>query len=144
MKPVFVDTGAWIALATQRDRFHRAAATYARRLTQALTPLLTTNYVLLEAYTHIRYHDGHHKALEFDTILQNLVKLKRLTVVWVNEEIHARALEIFRTYADQAFSLADCASFVVARERKIREVFGFDKHFLTMGFILRPGRDFHT
>jgi len=139
VKPVFVDTGAWIALTTHRDRFHRAAAAYARRLTLARTPLVTTNYVLMETYTHIRYDDGHAKALEFDSILQNLVKMRRLTVVWVTEDMHARALDIFRRYADQAFSVADCASFVVARDRKIREVFGFNSHFLTMSFVLKPG-----
>ena len=61
-------------------------------------------------------------------------------MVWVTEEVHGRALDIFRTYDDQVFSVADCTSFVVARDRKIREVFGFDKNFLTMGFILKPGR----
>ena len=139
MKVVFVDTGAWIALTTQRDQFHKAATAYARRLSLARTPLLTTNYVLVEAYTHIRYNDGHHKALEFDTSLQNLAKLGRLTVVWVTEDIHARALDIFRKYTDQVFSVVDCASFVVARDHKIRAVFGFDRHFLTMGFVLKPG-----
>ena len=43
-------------------------------------------------------------------------------------------------YYDQVFSIADCASFVIARDRKVREVFGFDRNFLTMGFILKPGR----
>ena len=140
MKAVFVDTGAWIALAVHRDQFHPPTVAYARRLARALTPLLTTNYVLLETYTHIRYHDGHHKALEFDALLQNLVKSGRLAVVWVTEEVHGRALDIFRKYADQAFSIADCASFVVARDRRIREVFGFDTNFLTMGFVLKPGQ----
>ena len=139
MRGIVVDTGAWIALAVRRDQYHTAAATQARRLARTLTPLLTTNYVLLETYTYIRYHYGHQKALEFDTILQNLVRSGRLTIVWITEETQARALEIFRKYEDQLFSIADCASFVVARDRKVREVFGFDRNFLTMGFILRPG-----
>lgn len=139
MTPIFVDTGAWIALAVRRDRLHGAAAAYARRLAETNTPLLTTNYVLLETYTRIRYDDGHNKALAFDAIIQDLLNRRRLALAWVTMPIHTQALEIFRTYADQIFSLADCASFVVARERKIREVFGFDKNFLTMGFILKPG-----
>ena len=49
-------------------------------------------------------------------------------------------LDIFWKYADQEFSIADCASFVVARDRRIREVFGFDTNFLTMGFVLKPGQ----
>jgi hypothetical protein len=43
-----------------------------------------------------------------------------------------------RKYSDQEFSVVDCASFVVAKMKKIREVFGFDSDFAKMGFILRP------
>jgi len=137
--PVFVDTGAWIGLAVRRDQLHGPATAYARRLVETHAPLVTTNYVLLETYTRIRYDDGHDKALVFDAIIQDMLSHRRLVLAWVTSQIHARALEIFRKYADQTFSLVDCASFVVARDRKIREVFGFDKNFLTMGFVLKPG-----
>ena len=140
MKTVFVDTGAWIALAVRQDQLHFSAAAHARRLALARTPLLATNYVMLETYTYIRYHYDHQKALAFDTIIQNLIQMGRLMIAWVTEDVHGRALDIFRKYDDQVFSVADCASFVIARDRKIREVFGFDRHFLTMGFILKPGR----
>ena len=48
------------------------------------------------------------------------------------------AMELFRRYSDHEFSVADCASFVIARRKKVREVFGFDRDFVTMGFVLRP------
>lgn len=138
MKHVFVDTGAWIAIAVARDEMHDAAAAYAADVVQRNLPLLTTNYVLSEAYTRIRYDDGHAGALAFDAIIQEMTRTRKLTVRWVNPAIHEAAMEIFRQYADHDFSVADCASFVVARDRKVREVFGFDKHFVTMGFTLRP------
>jgi predicted nucleic acid-binding protein len=140
VRTVFVDTGAWIALSVRQDQLHPSAAVHARRLARALTLLLTTNYVMLETHTYIRYHYDHQKVLAFDAVIQNLIQASRLTIAWVTEEVHRRALDIFREYDDQLFSIADCASFVIARDRKIREVFGFDRHFLTMGFILRPGR----
>jgi hypothetical protein len=136
---VFVDTGAWIALAVQRDHLHRAAAAYARRLAEERVSLLTTNYVLSETYTRIRYDDGHERALQFDAALNELRATRRLTIAWVGERAHHRALEIFRKFADQTFSFVDCSSFAVARERRIREVFGFDRGFLSMGFVLKPG-----
>ena len=138
MKPVFVDTGAWIAIAVARDEMHQAAAAYAAHIVERNLPLLTTNYVLSEAYTRIRYDDGHARALAFDAIIREMTRKRKLTVRWVNPAIHEAAMEIFRKYADHDFSVADCASFVIARERKVREVFGFDKHFVTMGFTLRP------
>lgn len=138
MKPVFVDTGAWLAIAVSRDDMHQAAAAYAAHIAQRSLPLLTTNYVLSEAYTRVRYDDGHAKALAFDAIIQEMTRKRQLRIRWVNPAIHAAALEIFRKYADHDFSIADCASFVVAREKRVHEVFGFDRHFVTMGFTLRP------
>lgn len=139
MISVFVDTGAWIALSVVRDQSHKPAAAYARTLAATKRLLMTTNYVLIETYTRIRYDDGHTKAIAFDARIDTLQDQQRLIVEWVTPEIHDRALQIFRKYADQAFSMVDCASFVVARNRGIKEVFGFDKNFLTMGFQLRPG-----
>jgi len=138
LRPLFVDTGAWIAIAVARDEMHQAAAAYAAHLAQRNLPLLTTNYVLSEAYTRIRYDDGHARVLAFDAIVQEMTRKRHLTVRWVNPAIHEAALEIFRKYADHEFSVADCASFVVGREKKVHEVFGFDKDFVTMGFTLRP------
>ncbi len=62
---VFVDTGGWIAMAVKRDRFHKKAASYYRKLSKQNIPLATSNYVLSETLTRIRYDDGHAKALQF-------------------------------------------------------------------------------
>ena len=138
-KPVFVDTGAWIALVIERDHLHARAAAYGIGLARDRVPLVTTNYVFTEAYTRVLYEVGHAQALAFDERIQELMNRNRLKLVWISSQIHAQALTIFRKYADQSFSITDCTSFVVAQTRAIREVFGFDQSFSTMGFILRPG-----
>lgn len=138
MRRIFVDTGAWIGIAVARDQVHEAAAAYARQLAARNAPLLTTNYVLADAYTHIRYDDGHSKALAFDALIQEMARRRQLLVGWVTPPVHEEALALFRRYADQEFSVVDCASFVIARRRNVREVFGFDSDFAAMGFVLRP------
>ena len=138
MKRIFVDTGAWIGVAVARDQTHRAAAAHARYLAKTKALLLTTNYVLAETYTRIRYDDGHAKALAFDALIREMIRRRQLSIGWITAAIHEEAVELFRRYADQEFSIVDCASFVVARRRGVREVFGFDRHFATMGFLLRP------
>jgi len=55
MVPVFVDTGGWIAMAVSRDQYHQQAAFYYQGLSRNKVPLLTSNYVLTETYTRIRY-----------------------------------------------------------------------------------------
>jgi predicted nucleic acid-binding protein len=138
LKPVFVDTGAWIGIAVARDQMHVAAASHAKQLAERAIPLLTTNYVLAEAYTRIRYDDGHAKALVFDALIREMRRLRHLSIVWVTPTVHEGAMELFRRYSDHKFSIVDCASFVVSRRKKVREVFGFDQDFVAMGFILRP------
>jgi predicted nucleic acid-binding protein len=138
LKRVFVDTGGWIGVAVARDQSHKRASAHARRLADLRVPLLTTNYVLTETYTRIRYDDGHAKALAFDSLVREMIRRRQLSIAWITSAIHDEALEMFRRYDDQEFSIVDCTSFVVARRRGIREVFGFDGHFMTMGFLLVP------
>jgi len=138
LKTVFVDTGAWIGITVARDQTHTAAAAYAKVLAEGNVSLLTTNYVLAEAFTRIRYDEGHSKALTFDALIREMIRRRQLSLGWITPSLHGHAMELFRRYSDHEFSVVDCASFVVARRRKVREVFGFDHDFVAMGFVLRP------
>ena len=135
---VFVDTGGWIALAVQRDRFHKKAAALYRKISKEKIVLVTTNYVLTETYTRIRYDDGHEKSIQFNSLIQEAIKIGRLQLEWVTPAIHNDAWKIFEGYIDQDFSFVDCTSFVIAKQKGVTEAFGFDDHFKTMGLILIP------
>ena len=115
-----MDTGAWIGIAVARDQTHESAAAYARNLAARRIPLLTTNYVLAEAYTRIRYGDGHAKALAFDSLLREMIRQRRLSVSWITPAVHEEALELFRRYSDHQFSIVDCASFAAALNNAYR------------------------
>jgi len=138
MTPVFVDTGGWIAMAVIRDQYHKQAASFYQELSKQKVPLLSSNYVLTETYTRIRYDDGHGKAIRFHSLIQQAVGAGRLHIEWVTPRIHQEAWTIFQGYEDQVFSLVDCTSFVIAIRAGVKEAFGFDEHFNTMGLILRP------
>ena len=74
----------------------------------------------------------------FIQVSQEAVKAGKLKLEWVTPNIHQEAWDIFEDCADQVFSFVDCTSFVIARHAGIKEVFAFDQHFNTMGFMLRP------
>jgi len=138
MTPIFIDTSAWIAMAVARDQYHRKAASFYRKISKRNAILITSNYILLETYTRIRYDDGHRKAVSFHRIVLEATRTGRLRVEWVIPSIDQEAWKIFESYEDQDFSFVDCTSFVICRRLKVQEVFGFDEHFRTMGFILKP------
>ena len=135
---VFVDTGAWLAIAVKRDQYHKVAADYYRQLSHRRISLITTNYVLQETYTRIRYDDGHNKAIQFHKIITEAIQKGRLRVEWITPSVHEEAWTFFKNYPDHAFSFVDCTSFVVAKEVRAQTVFGFDAFFKIIGFTLEP------
>jgi len=124
---VFADTGGWIAMAVKRDLYHKRAATCYRKLSKDKVRLVTSNYVFA-------------KALQFNALIQKAIEAGRLNLEWVTPAIHKEAWDIFENYADQDFSFVDCTSFVISKRVGVREVFGFDDHFKTMGLILKPAK----
>ena len=148
MKPAFVDTSGWVGVSNRPDQYHSAARRYAEELLRARIPLVTTNYVLAESYTRIRYDHGHRAALRFDGAITYLSRSRRLVVAWVTPALQERALEIFRKYSDHDFSLVDCASFIAASEHDVRDVFEAafrrDVAVLAVRFDANgPGRHIH-
>lgn len=73
---IFVDTGAWFAVAVQNDPDHAAAM---RWLGQNREPLITTDHVLAETATLIRMRDktarGHRLAVRVaSSILKTTIR----------------------------------------------------------------------
>jgi predicted nucleic acid-binding protein len=99
---------------------------------------VTTNFVLAEAITLIRYNLHHTAAVRFWHTLQQLIDAELVDLVRVNEIHEITAWEIFEQYDDQKFSYTDCTSFAVMRDRSLTRAFTADRHFSTMGFLLVP------
>ncbi len=62
---VFLDTGAFLALADEDDDHHAAAKAVYAHLLQTQAQLFTSNFVLSETYTLIRSKVSHPAAVEF-------------------------------------------------------------------------------
>ncbi len=133
---IFVDTGAWVALAVPGDPHAVAARKLYGELARGVHgALLTTDYVLDESVTLTRMNaDAETAARLADTVLGS----RSITVVWIDREHVVSAVERLRRHADKRWSLTDCTSFVVMEQLAIREAFGFDHNFQEAGFALRP------
>jgi predicted nucleic acid-binding protein len=136
MEAIFVDSGAWLALADKRDQYHaRATAVYPQLLRQS-SRLITTNLVVAESYNLIRWRLGYEPGIRF---LQSLRQSSRLERVYTDEELEIAAEAILQQFNDQTFSLVDAVSFALMQQRDIQQTFAFDFHFQVAGFVMIPG-----
>ncbi len=132
---LFVDTGAWYALADRSDQHHNEAVEIYPKLLSGNLPLKTTNLIIAETYTLIRRGIGYQAAIAF---LENITSSPRVVRIYSDSILEETAESILRQYQDQDFSYTDAVSFVVMKQYGITEAFSFDKHFVTAGFTLIP------
>lgn len=135
---VFIDASGFLAMLMSGDNYHARAASYYKALVDDNHTLYTTDYVLDEVLTRLRYDAGSRVASEFLHTIRQLVTQGEIVVMWINEARWIRAAEIFEQYSDVRLSFTDCVSFAYLEERPVDEVFGFDAHFEMMGHVLRP------
>ena len=66
---IFVDSGAWISLLNPKDRHYNAAVTIYNHLERQRAPILTTDYVIDETITRLRYDVSHPASSQIPSIL---------------------------------------------------------------------------
>ena len=123
---LFVDTGAFIALADADDENHKTAAAFYRNAREKGTRFITTNFVVCETMNYLRARISHPIAVLFR---ENLKKSRFIEVAAVTRSIEDEAFAIFKRYTDKDFSFTDCTSFSMMRSLKLKSAFAFDKHF---------------
>lgn len=126
---IFVDTGAWFAMAVPSDQDH---ATVAECFSNAMEPLITTDYVIDETLTLLRARGYDQRALAlgaefFDGSIAE--------IYYLSEGDIRAAWEVFRRYGDKEWSFTDCASKVIMERLQITQAFSLDRHFRQFGNI---------
>ncbi len=136
---VYVDTGGWVPYFDRSDRFHPLVTSYVQAtLLQAIDHLLTSDYVLDETVSYLRYHVSHATALTVFRALSTLTQPHRMTMLEVNGERRSRAGHIFEQFHDQTFSFTDCASFALCEAHHIQHAVTVDKDFVIFGLVILP------
>jgi uncharacterized protein len=131
---VFLDTGYLIALEDADDDNHLAATKHREGLRE-MPPLTTISYVVDEVVTFFNVRGQHAKAVE---VGEALLFSPSVRMIHVGEGLLTRGLDLLRARSDKRYSLTDCVSFVVMRERGISTAFAFDRHFEQEGFVKEP------
>ncbi len=140
MSAVFVDTGGWMACGDRADPAHARCATARDRALEAGRTLITTDFVVDETLTLMRFRLGVRAA---NAWWQQIDGSRRLRWERVDSERFERARHLFFQYGDKDLSFTDCTSIAVMRELKLTTVITTDRHFQQVGFDVLPTVDPH-
>ena len=135
---LFIDTSAFLALANDRDNHYKAAQRFLMDMQNGKfrpTRLITTDYIVDETLTRVRFKVGHTQAVNWG---QNIHSSKIIELWRVDETVYGDALAIFEKYNDKQLSFTDCTSFALMKSMGINDVFTFDDDFRKMGFNIMP------
>ena len=130
-----MDTAAWVAAADSADAASSAVREARDQWLSEGGVLTTTDYVINETLTTIRFRLGL-KAAEAWWLQIN--GSARLRIESIDEPRRERARSLFFGYQDKEFSFTDCCSFVLMRELRIRRALTLDHHFRQVGFEVIP------
>lgn len=128
---VFVDTGAWIALAEERDPLHARARAQWEVMERAGARIVTSVPVVIETFTFLDRRGSRGLALRWKGSLGGLSRFEILGCVPADL---ADAWRVLDRKEFRKLSLVDGTSFVLMRRHRIRTAFAFDVHFSIAGF----------
>jgi predicted nucleic acid-binding protein len=138
---IFLDTGAWIALALKRDQNHRRAKALHKKLRRAGRRYITTDFVLSELIAHLYRTLTPAQAQGFVNSILAAVDAGTYLLVHVSPQQFRRAWQMRQKYHDKPdISFVDFTSMIVMQDLGIIDVFTGDTHFqeVNLGFQLYP------
>lgn len=135
MKTVFGDTAYFLALLNREDAWHAKAQSVTAKGGFAIVTTAWVMTELADAYSSVSHREAF---LRFYRFLQGD---PRTELIPASAELFDKGIELYACRLDKEWSLTDCISFVVMRDRRISEALTADHHFEQAGFValLRSG-----
>jgi uncharacterized protein len=135
MNYLFVDTSGWMACADAADPDHIAACSARDRWLETEGLLLTTDYVVDETLSLLRFRLNLRAAENWWQSISNSARVRQESI---DLDCAERARTIFFRYRDKQFSFTDCTSFALMRQKRLRIALATDAHFKQAGFQMIP------
>ena len=130
---VFVDSGAWIALALSRDPLHERAREQWDLLRETGARLHTSIPVVIETFTFLDRNANRDVALAWKEAVD---KLGSVVVLPCELRDLEQSWQYFRRGDLHKLSAVDATSFAIMKRARIRLAYTFDHHFAAVGFRL--------
>jgi predicted nucleic acid-binding protein len=116
-----------VARLNRRDQHHERVVVFSQTFR---AQLVTADWVLMEVADALAKSECRNRIREFILHLRQSCE-----VVPAGRETFDSALEMYHEHADKEWTLTDCVSFVVMRERGLTEALTQDRHFEQAGFV---------
>ena len=132
--PVFADTSYFLALVSPRNPLHARAVALSEVLAE---PVVTSAWVIQELADALAPPPARSGFLH---LLDTLVADPETTIVEPDQALWRRALVLYRARPDRRWSLTDCVSFEIMRDRGITRALTSNHCFEQAGFraLLMP------
>lgn len=128
---VFVDSGAWIALALAQDPLHTRAREQWDLLRGAGARLHTSVPVVIETFTFLDRNANRDVAVRWK---DSIGRLDALKILLCDLRDLQQSWDYFRRTDLHKLSAVDATSFAIMKRARIRLAYAFDHHFATVGF----------
>lgn len=125
---VFADTFALIAWLNPRDHAHAVVAEYLGAFSGRI---VTTEWVLMELADALSSPESRSTTIGF---LERVRADPYFEIVGYLPSIYLAGFKLFADRPDKAWSLTDCISFSVMKDRGLSEALTADHHFEQAGF----------
>lgn len=133
MRVAFADTGYWIALINPNDSLHHKARTTSQNLSSCR--IVTSEMVLTEVLNMFADRGSHLRQATVAAV-RAIVADASIEVVPQTRHLFLKAFEFYGERLDKSWSVTDCASLVIIRDRDLSAVLTHDHHFTQMGCVV--------
>lgn len=128
MSAVFADAFYFVARLNRHDQHHQRVVDFSRNFRARL---LTTDCILTEVADALAKSQCRPRVRDF---ILHLRSSPACEIVPASRDLLDQALALYHQHGDKEWTLTDCSSFVVMRERGVQEALTQDHHFEQAGF----------
>ena len=133
MAVVFADTNYWVAKIYPQDQWHERVIEVEFEL--GIVDLITTEAVLVET---LNYFSGFRRDVKETALhaVENIIESVEITIISQTNTDFRQGVVLYKARLDKGYSLTDCISMNVCRERNVSDILTHDNHFEQEGFTI--------
>jgi len=133
MNEIFADTSGWRNYFVRTEPFHAIAKNLMRQWYTNGVRIVKSNYVLIELVALFTSPLRIPRIKQIN-VIETIKTAPWVEIVHIDRSFDEEAWSLLKKRQDKKWSLVDCASFVIMKQRSITEALTSDHHFEQAGF----------